>query len=120
MCIRDRVNAIAPRGNTRLSAPSVLALTFDQPEEAFDNPFMNQMTPEKTSPAVAYLAHESCTVNGETFISGMGMVARLTLVAVPGYLSETMTPEGIAENIDTAMDLTGAVVQNAEPIPHGG
>ena len=115
-----KANAIAPRGNTRLSAPSVLAKTFDVPEESFDNPFMNQMTPEKTSPAVAYLAHESCAVNGETFISGMGMVARLTLVAVPGYLSETMTPEGIAENIDAVMDLTGAVVQNAEPIPHSG
>ena len=55
---------------------------------------------------MAYLAHESCTVNGETFISGMGMVARLTFVAAPGYLTETMTPEAIAENIDTVMDLT--------------
>ena len=98
----------------------MLALTFDEPEEAFDNPFMNQMTPEKTSPAVAYLAHESCAVNGETFISGMGMVARLTLVAVPGFTAETMTPEAVAENIDTVMDLTDAVVQNAEPIPHAG
>ena len=114
------VNAIAPRGNTRLSAPSVLALTFDQPEEVFDNPFMNAMTPEKTSPAVAYLAHESCTINGETFISGMGMVARLTLVAAPGFLSDNMTPEAIAENIGTVMDITNAQVQNAEPIVHAG
>jgi NAD(P)-dependent dehydrogenase (short-subunit alcohol dehydrogenase family) len=115
-----KVNAIAPRGNTRLSAPSVLAFTFDQPEEAFDNPFMNAMLPELTSPAVVYLAHESCKVNGETFISGMGMVARLTLVAAPGYLSDKMTPEGVAENIETAMDITNATVQNAEPIPQSG
>jgi NAD(P)-dependent dehydrogenase (short-subunit alcohol dehydrogenase family) len=114
-----KVNAIAPRGNTRLSAPSVLAETFDVPEEAFDNPFMHAMTPEKTSPAVAYLAHEACAVTGETFISGMGMVARLTLVAAPGYLSDDMTPEGVAEHIDTVMDITTATVQNAEPIPHG-
>ena len=110
-----KANAVAPRGNTRLSAKPVLALTYDQPEEAFDNPFMNQMTPEKTSPTVAYLAHESCAVTGETFITGMGMVARLTLVAAPGYLDENMTPEAVAANIDTAMDITDAVVQNAEP-----
>jgi NAD(P)-dependent dehydrogenase (short-subunit alcohol dehydrogenase family) len=115
-----KANAIAPRGNTRLSAPSVLALTYDEPEEAFDNPFMNQMTPEKTSPAVAYLAHESCAVTGETFITGMGMLARLTLVAAPGYLDDNMTPEAIAQNIDTAMDITDAVVQNAESNLHAG
>ena len=115
-----KANAIAPRGNTRLSAPSVLALTYDEPEESFDNPFMNQMTPEKVSPAVAYLAHESCAVTGETFITGMGMLARLTLVAAPGYLDDKMTPEAIAQNIDTAMDITDAVVQNAESPLHSG
>jgi NAD(P)-dependent dehydrogenase (short-subunit alcohol dehydrogenase family) len=115
-----KANAIAPRGNTRLSAPSVLALTYDEPEESFDNPFMNQMTPEKTSPAVAYLAHESCAVTGETFITGMGMLARLTLVAAPGYLDDNMTPEAIAQNLDTAMDITDAVVQNAESNLHSG
>ena len=115
-----KANAIAPRGNTRLSAPSVLALTYDEPEESFDNPFMNQMTPEKVSPAVAYLAHESCAVTGETFITGMGMLARLTLVAAPGYLDDNMTPEAVAQNIDTAMDITDAVVQNAESNLHAG
>jgi hypothetical protein len=78
------------------------------------------MTPEKTSPAVAYLAHESCAVTGETFITGMGMLARLTLVAAPGYLDDNMTPEAIAQNIDTAMDITEAVVQNAESNLHAG
>ena len=88
--------------------------------EAFDNPFMNQMTPEKVSPAVAYLAPESCEVNGETFTSGMGMVARLTLVATPGLTSDDMTPEVVAQNISTVMDTTAAQVQNAEPLEHGG
>ena len=31
-----------------------------------------------------------------------------------------MTPEAVAENIDTVMDITDAVVQNAEAIPHSG
>jgi NAD(P)-dependent dehydrogenase (short-subunit alcohol dehydrogenase family) len=114
-----RVNAVAPRGNTRMSAKSVLAYTFDAPAESFDNPFINQMTPEKTSPAVVYLVHESCAVNGETFITGMGMVARLALVAAPGFTSDDMTPEVLAENIDTAMDVSKAQVQVAEPVPHG-
>jgi hypothetical protein len=115
-----RVNAVAPRGNTRMSSRSVLAHTFDMPEETFDNPFMNEMTPERVSPAVAYLAHESCDVNGETFISGMGMVARLAVVATPGFTSDEMTPEAVAQNISTVMDTSAAQVQTAEPISHGG
>jgi NAD(P)-dependent dehydrogenase (short-subunit alcohol dehydrogenase family) len=114
-----RVNAVAPRGNTRMSAKSVLAHTFDMPEETFDNPFMDQMTPEKVSPAVAYLAHESCSVNGETFISGMGMVARLTLVTTSGLTSDNITPEAVANNLSTIMDMAHAQVQNAEPMSHG-
>jgi NAD(P)-dependent dehydrogenase (short-subunit alcohol dehydrogenase family) len=114
-----RVNAVAPRGNTRMSAKSVLAHTFDMPEETFDNPFMDQMTPEKVSPAVAYLAHESCTVNGETFISGMGMVARLALVATSGLTSDNITPEAVANNLSTIMDMAHSHVQNAEPMSHG-
>jgi hypothetical protein len=115
-----RVNAVAPRGNTRMSAKPVLAHTFDMPEDAFDNPFMDEMTPEKVSPAVVYLAHEACAVNGETFISGMGMVARLAFVAAAGFTSDDMTPEAIAQNIATVMDTTNAQVQSAEPISHGG
>jgi NAD(P)-dependent dehydrogenase (short-subunit alcohol dehydrogenase family) len=112
-------NAIAPRGNTRLSAPSVLALTYDAPEESFNNPMFDAMTPDQPANVVTYLAHESCAVSGETFISGMNMVARLTLVAAPGYQSDKLTPEGVAENIETAMDITNATVQNAEvPFQH--
>ena len=114
-----RVNAVAPRGNTRMSAKSVLAHTFDMPEETFDNPFMDQMTPEKVSPSVAYLAHDSCSVNGETFISGMGMVARLTLVTTSGLTSDNITPEAVANNLSTIMDMAHAQVQNAEPMSHG-
>jgi hypothetical protein len=102
-----------------MSAKSVLAHTFDMPEETFDNPFMDQMTPEKVSPAVAYLAHESCMVNGETFISGMGMVARLTLVTTSGLTSDNITPEAVANNLSTIMDMARAQVQNAEPMSHG-
>ena len=114
-----RVNMVAPRGNTRMSAKSVLAYTFDRPVEAFDNPFIDQMTPEKVAPAVAYLAHESCAVNGEAFVAGMDMVARLALVTTPGFTRENLTPEAVAENIDSVMDMAGAQVQKAEPVSHG-
>jgi hypothetical protein len=115
-----RVNAVAPRGNTRMSSKSILAHTFDMPEDAFDNPFMDQMTPDKVSPAVAYLAHETCAVNGETLISGMGMVARLALVAAAGFTDDKMTPEAIAQNLAAVMDTTDAQIQNPEPLSHGG
>jgi hypothetical protein len=102
-----------------MSSKSILAHTFDMPEDAFDNPFMDQMTPDKVSPTVAYLAHETCAVNGETLISGMGMVARLALVAAAGFTDDEMTPEAIAQNLAAVMDTTDAQIQNPEPLSHG-
>jgi NAD(P)-dependent dehydrogenase (short-subunit alcohol dehydrogenase family) len=51
-----RVNAVAPRGMTRMSDPPMLAKVFDQPAETFVNPFYEAMTPDGVSPAVVYLA----------------------------------------------------------------
>jgi NAD(P)-dependent dehydrogenase (short-subunit alcohol dehydrogenase family) len=113
-----RVNAVSPRGNTRMSAPEVMSVFYDQPEEAFKTPFMDQMRPEFVSPAVAYLAHESCPLTGETFICGGLSVMRLTFIQTSGITtSETITPEDIAENLDAVMDPTDAAVRTIEPPP---
>lgn len=103
-----RVNAVAPRGNTRMSEPPMLSRVFDRPVESFNTEFHHRLLPEFVSPAVAYLAHESCPLNGEVLISGGGQVMRLAVVETIGITREIPTPEDVAENIDAVLDLAGA------------
>jgi NAD(P)-dependent dehydrogenase (short-subunit alcohol dehydrogenase family) len=114
-----RVNAVAPRGNTRMSSPEAMSRFYDQPPEAFVNPFMDMLKPEYVSPAVAYLAHESCLLTGETLISGGGSVMRLAIVQSAGVtIGETIRPEDIADNLDAIMDLTEQTVRGLDSPPH--
>jgi NAD(P)-dependent dehydrogenase (short-subunit alcohol dehydrogenase family) len=113
-----RVNAVSPRGNTRMSSPEIMSRFYDLPLETFKSPHMEAMRPEFVSPAVAYLAHESCPLTGETFISGGLSVMRLTFIQTSGISTEgTLTPEDIAQNLDQLMDTSGASVRELENPP---
>ncbi len=106
-----RVNAVAPRGNTRMSGPNILARTFDRPEEEFVGEFYQQMRPEYVSPAVAFLAHESCPLNGEVIVCGGLLAMRMAVIETKGLtFTDTVTPEDLAENVDQLMDPTDAEV----------
>ena len=106
-----RVNAIAPRGNTRMSAPEVLAFTMDAPVENFAGEFFSNMKPEYVSPAVGFLAHESCTLNGEVLMCGGKEAKRLALIETQGLtFSDDPTPEDLANNVDKLMDTTNPMV----------
>ena len=71
------------------------------------------MPPDLCAPAAAFLAHESCPLNGEVLQTGMGSVARIAVVFSQGIWRSPMTAEDIAENIDTIMDIRDAGVTNA-------
>jgi len=105
-----RVNAIAPRGTTRMSDPPMLSWVYDAPEEQFQHMCMEILKPEYVSPGIAYLAHESCPLNGETLVCGGGPVMRLALIETKGVMTEKITPEFIAENIDSVLDTTDGYV----------
>ena len=73
-----RVNAVAPRANTRLSGPPVMAHVYDVPEEVFvSGGTMERFRPELVAPVAAFLAHESCELNGEVLVAGGGQVMRV-------------------------------------------
>jgi NAD(P)-dependent dehydrogenase (short-subunit alcohol dehydrogenase family) len=55
------------------------------------------MPPEIVSPAVAYLAHESCPVTGECIETMGGHINRFYLARTPGFTDTAMTIETIAE-----------------------
>jgi NAD(P)-dependent dehydrogenase (short-subunit alcohol dehydrogenase family) len=110
-----RVNQICPRGNTRLSAPEVLAYHFDEPVENFVNEYFDGMKPEYVSAAVVFFAHPSCEVTGETLVCGNSQVMRLATVESTGITGTAgVSPEEIAENIDKIMDLTDATLMTIE------
>jgi NAD(P)-dependent dehydrogenase (short-subunit alcohol dehydrogenase family) len=101
------VNAVSPRANTRLSAPAVLAKTYDLPEDAFGDS-IKVFRPELVSPAALYLGHESCRFNGQVLVCGGGQVHRLAVVESPDIAKEDLSPEDIAAGFDTLMDLANS------------
>jgi len=107
-----RVNALAPRAFTRMSESSSDALASMLSISREDMDQINaSMPPELCAPAVAFLAHESCTLNGELLQVGMGGVSRLAVVESPGIAKDPLTAEDIAANVDAIVDVTGAQVR---------
>ena len=100
------VNLLAPRAATRMSSPAVLAKTWDVDEGTYGGGGFDQAyAPEKVSPAAVFLGHESCALNGVVLVSGGDQVMRIALVQNTGIKTEGLTPEDIADNLDTLMDL---------------
>jgi NAD(P)-dependent dehydrogenase (short-subunit alcohol dehydrogenase family) len=110
-----RVNAIAPRGTTRMSSPEILAATFDAPVENFQSDYFLEMKAEYVSPAVGFLAHESCTLNGEVLMCGDKMAKRLALIETEGLtFDHAPTPEDLADNVDKLMDTTNPQIMTMD------
>ena len=112
-----RVNAVAPRAYTRLSADHCdnLSNLYGMSQEKTEQ-LNASMPPELCAPAVAYLAHESCQLNGEVLQVGMGGVARLAFVATKGLRHSVLTAESIAESIDTVLSIDGAQVPSTDDL----
>ena len=101
------VNGIAPRAQTRMGTDEETSKIFHR---KVGNPpeIMSRMQPERVAPAMAYLAHESCRLNGELIAAGAGEVQRVFVKTTKGVSSDNLTPEFIAENLDRILDETGA------------
>jgi NAD(P)-dependent dehydrogenase (short-subunit alcohol dehydrogenase family) len=98
-----RVNNVAPHAATRLTA------TSDEPDapNLFD---VRANAPTLVAPLVAYLCHETCSVTGETFLSGARRVARVIVSETEGFVHPDyeLTPEVVAARWDEVMDETTA------------
>jgi NAD(P)-dependent dehydrogenase (short-subunit alcohol dehydrogenase family) len=90
-------NAIAPLALTRMTEPLL-------------GPLGAKVAPERVSPLVAYLAHESCAATGRVFSVGGGRIAEVFIGEAQGYQSAELTPELIAEIWDAITDREGYVV----------
>ncbi|ORA68270.1 hypothetical protein BST23_04080 [Mycolicibacterium elephantis] len=108
------VNAIAPRAYTRMSASQgqQLAELFAMPDDVMAE-INASMPPELCAPAAVFLAHESCALNGEVLMTGMGGVSRLAVVRTQGITNSPLTVEDIADNLDQIMNVNDAYVTEA-------
>jgi NAD(P)-dependent dehydrogenase (short-subunit alcohol dehydrogenase family) len=82
-----QVNGLAPRAHTRMTPADV-------PED-----MRQMMPPELVAPAMAYLAHESCELNGRILVAGLGGVNSLFIAHNAGIHKPDITLEDVAENI---------------------
>jgi NAD(P)-dependent dehydrogenase (short-subunit alcohol dehydrogenase family) len=114
-----RVNAIAPRAYTRMSAAhsDTLASVLSMPKEVMAE-INASMPPEMCAPAAAFLAHESCPLSGEILQIGMGSVARIAVVHTQGIAKSPLTAEDIAQNVDAIMNVDDARVTDTIGIEH--
>jgi NAD(P)-dependent dehydrogenase (short-subunit alcohol dehydrogenase family) len=91
-----RVNAIAPAAATRMGG-------------ALPGSDDSAIAPELVAPMAAFLAHESCPVNGEIYAAGAGRFARVFIGSTPGYVHPGARPsmEDIASNWAAINDESG-------------
>jgi NAD(P)-dependent dehydrogenase (short-subunit alcohol dehydrogenase family) len=81
-----RVNAIGPGGWTRM-----LTGIVTDPEAAEE--LARVLRPELCAPGVLWLAHDSCTANGQAYQVHGGRAARVVIGEPDGYRDLNMTPE---------------------------
>ncbi|MER5195743.1 SDR family NAD(P)-dependent oxidoreductase [Streptomyces sp. NPDC002755] len=100
-----KVNLIAPAAMTRMGGGP-------EEEPAETAPGMPYMPSDAVAPMVAYLAHESCPVNGEIYTAGAGRFARLFIASTEGYVHDggSVTVEDVAGNWDAINDEKGYYV----------
>ena len=84
-------NLILPGAVTRMS-------------EAVDTSKFPDMGPELVAPVVGYLAHESCAVSGEMYLSIAGRVARAFISETEGIYRPVWSIADIAANLDAIRD----------------
>ena len=90
-----KVNAIMPMAYTRMTAAIPHPPTVEWLEKWF--------APEKVSPFVAYLCHESVPCTGETFTVGGGRAAHVVFAHTHGYFDVDASPESYRDHFDEVM-----------------
>jgi hypothetical protein len=100
-----RSNVIVPSAVTRMA-------------EGIDTSAYPPMGVELTAPAVAWLAHESCSITGEMLVSIAGRVARAFVAETPGVYRPDWTPELVAEQIEAIRDTSDAWILPVVPSGH--
>lgn len=98
-------NVIIPAAVTRMAA-------------GLDTSAYPPMPPELVAPAVAWLAHESCSMTGEMLLSVAGRVAQAYVTETRGIYRSTWTIEQVAEQMDAIQNTDANVRFKVVPSGH--
>ncbi len=98
-------NVIVPGAVTRMAA-------------GLDTSAYPPMDPELVSPAVGWLAHESCSITGEILVAIAGRIARVVVAETPGVYRPSWTIEQVGEHLDAIRDATDLIVFPVVPAGH--
>jgi NAD(P)-dependent dehydrogenase (short-subunit alcohol dehydrogenase family) len=90
------VNAVAPIAYTAMSAASKIAPPAWQSGEG--DAWSRRLDAAQVSPAVAWLAHEQCTLTGRVLSVAGGRVARFALRVTEGFDVDRLTPEHVRDH----------------------
>ncbi|MEV7914082.1 SDR family NAD(P)-dependent oxidoreductase [Streptomyces griseus] len=108
------VNAVAPVAATRMLAHTTPASPGGPGGDKHSNAgsaaveaVRALLDPALVSPVVAYLAHEQCTVSGETYTAGAGHVARYFTGRTAGYHNPRLSAEDVRDQLAAIHDPEG-------------
>jgi NAD(P)-dependent dehydrogenase (short-subunit alcohol dehydrogenase family) len=99
-----RVNAIMPLASTPMNT--------SLPDKEISRQFREHLPVDKAAGLVLLLSHEKAPVTGETFVTGGGFSARVSLAMGSGVIPKDPSPEGLLERFDEVMSLDGATAPN--------
>lgn len=97
-------NVIVPAAVTRMS-------------EGIDTSAFPPMEPDMVAPAVAWMAHDTCSISGEMLVAMGGRMARAYVAETPGVFQPAWTCEDVGARIDEIRDIADPVV--FPPLPDG-
>lgn len=97
-----KVNAVAPTAFTQMAEDLDL-------DEELATEMREKMTTEMVAALVVYLAHENCSVTGETILSQAGLYQRYSLSVSQGYRNPEATVDDIDAHIGEIMDNTDSI-----------
>ena len=98
------VNAIGPMAFTPMSQQSRVAPESWRSGEG--DAWGRRLHVNQVSPAVAWLAHESCDVTGQIWSSAGGRVARFALGLTHGFDSDALTIEQVRDKEHAIVDIS--------------
>jgi NAD(P)-dependent dehydrogenase (short-subunit alcohol dehydrogenase family) len=108
-----KVNALGPAANT------TAIRHFNEPSpftELMEGHFPTRLV----SPAVAYLAHESCELSGANLEAGAGNVGIRVFGQTAGYTDTDLTVEKVRDNLSTIVDKrTATMIPDPGEVPAG-
>lgn len=104
------VNTLVPSALTRMSSPATLAAlerAGSFPNGETDLEALRDRSAGQVSPAVAWLSHGDCSLNGEIIFAARGRVARIVIGLCPGVTAENLNADMLFALESQIMDTEG-------------